>query len=85
MKSSFNKSGLSYAFSVFDEDDDGIITCDDLRKIMKNLGDQISVGEINDLCKAFDEDGDGQVTKDEFLRYMLNKWAQIKFNFISFT
>ena len=42
MKSSFNKTELSYAFSVFDQDDDGIISCDDLRKIMKNLGDQIS-------------------------------------------
>ena len=58
-------------FHVFDRDGDGLIDKADLRKILKELGEQISDDDpIDELIKLTDEDGDGKITKAEFVKLM---------------
>ena len=58
-------------FHVFDRNGDGLIDKVDLRKILKELGEQISDDDpIDELIKLTDEDGDGQINKAEFVKLM---------------
>ena len=49
------------AFRVFDKDGDGSITADELRYIMRNIGEDITDEEIDEMIREADVDGDGQV------------------------
>ena len=52
---------LMEAFRVFDVDQNGFISADELREIMKNLGQKLSEDEIEEMISEADKDGDGQL------------------------
>ncbi|KAF2909356.1 putative calmodulin-like protein 2 isoform X1 [Oryza sativa Japonica Group] len=56
------------AFRVFDKDQNGFITPDELRHVMANLGDPLSDDELADMLHEADSDGDGQINYNEFLK-----------------
>ena len=53
---------LREAFNAFDADRSGSITQDELKKAMKNCGNNCSDKEIEDMIKKADKDGDGKVS-----------------------
>lgn len=57
---------LLAAFRVFDTDNSGTISADELRAMLKSLGDNMSEKEINDLVREADTDGDNQISFEEF-------------------
>ena len=48
-------------FVVFDPDDKGFITRQDLKYIMMNRGDRMTEEEADEMCNEFDKDGDGNI------------------------
>jgi len=61
------------AFQIFDSDGNGTISAEELRQIMKNLGENLTDEEINDMVNEADLDGDGEIDYMEFVRMMF-KW-----------
>jgi calmodulin len=58
------------AFKVFDSDGNGMISSDELRQIMENLGEKLSKEEVDEMVKEADIDGDGQINYQEFVNMM---------------
>ena len=57
-------------FRVFDRNSDGFIQVDELKAVMKILGNKLTDQEVNDLMRKADTDGDGQVSFEEFVVMM---------------
>lgn len=49
------------ASRVFDKNNDGLISSNELRHVMTSLGERLSEEEVDDMIKEADLDGDGQV------------------------
>jgi len=58
------------AFRLFDEDDTGKISFKNLKKVAKELGENLSDEEIQEMIDEADRDGDGEINEEEFLRIM---------------
>lgn len=52
---------LREAFKVFDRDGTGTISKDELRHVMKSLGENLTEEEIDEMLKMADKDGDGTI------------------------
>ena len=65
---------LAKAFSVFDLNGDGFISCDELRSVLVRLGlmeENSSGRDCKKMIGAFDENSDGQLDFEEFKNMML--------------
>ena len=58
------------AFKLFDEDSTGLITVRNLRRVARELGENLSDDELQAMIDEFDKDGDGQISEQEFLNIM---------------
>ena len=56
-----SEATLKAAFSVFDTSGDGFISAEEMRRIMMNVGEPVTIGDINDLIGEVDKNGDGYV------------------------
>ncbi|KAJ8308337.1 hypothetical protein KUTeg_013211 [Tegillarca granosa] len=56
---------LKRAFAVFDKDGNGMISADELRHVMSNLGEKLTEEEVTEMIKEADKDGDGQINYTE--------------------
>ncbi|XP_012853869.1 PREDICTED: calmodulin-2/4-like [Erythranthe guttata] len=61
---------LKEAFKVFDKDQNGYISANELRQTMINLGEKLTVEEVEQMVREADLDGDGQISFDEFVKTM---------------
>ena len=52
---------LSFPFTVFDKDNKGSISPDQLRVVLSNLGENMTDEEIDDIVLEADTDGDGEI------------------------
>ena len=48
-------------FRVFDKDDNGFISANELRSVMTILGEKLTDEEVDEMIREVDIDGDGQV------------------------
>jgi calmodulin len=60
-----------YAFALFDQNGDGLITADEFRDVMANLDEPMTREEVVELISQVDMDGDGQIDYIEFSRLMM--------------
>ncbi|CDF37480.1 Calmodulin [Chondrus crispus] len=58
------------AFNVFDKDGSGKISGDELRQIMKSLGEDLTEEEIQQMIREADTNGDGEIDYEEFVRML---------------
>jgi len=61
---------IKEAFNVFDKDGSGKISKDELRSIMKSLGEDLTDEEITQMIQEADTNGDGEIDYEEFLRML---------------
>ncbi|WVZ54614.1 hypothetical protein U9M48_005384 [Paspalum notatum var. saurae] len=64
---------LREAFRVFDQDNNGFISRDELGHVLQNLGESLSDEELAEMLREADVDGDGQINYTEFAKVMLAK------------
>jgi len=61
---------LKEAFAFFDHNNDGEISTQEIGKVMKALGLDITEEELKDIMNDLDENGDGHMDFDEFVLMM---------------
>ncbi|GMY18216.1 probable calcium-binding protein CML25 [Fagus crenata] len=62
---------LKEAFSVYDIDGNGVISAEELLKVMRSLGDECSLAECKKMISGVDRNGDGMISFDEFKVMMM--------------
>uniref|UniRef100_A0A6P4DWS4 Neo-calmodulin n=1 Tax=Drosophila rhopaloa TaxID=1041015 RepID=A0A6P4DWS4_DRORH len=58
---------LEAAFKAFDRDQDGLISCSELRNVFNNLGEQMSDEQFDEVFRQVDIDGDGTINWRDFV------------------
>ncbi|TDH74183.1 hypothetical protein CCR75_003046 [Bremia lactucae] len=58
------------AFRLFDDDQTGKISFGNLKRVAKELGENLTDEELQEMIDEADRDGDGEISADEFLRIM---------------
>ncbi|XP_057969794.1 calmodulin-like protein 30 [Malania oleifera] len=58
---------MERAFRVFDLDGDGKISAEELREVLRGLGERCSLGDCRKMVRGVDKNGDGLIDLDEFL------------------
>ncbi|KAK9085278.1 hypothetical protein Sjap_025689 [Stephania japonica] len=61
---------LRNAFMVFDVDKNGVISVEELHRVLGKLGERSSIDDCKRMIRGVDSDGDGQINFDEFLVMM---------------
>ena len=61
---------ISKAFKLFDEDNTGRISLRNLRRIAREMQENLSDDELQAMIDEFDKDGDGEINEAEFLAIM---------------
>ena len=59
---------LRKAFDVMDENKDGQVTKDELKKLLSGLGEEVTDEIVDEMINIADQDGDGKVNFDEFCK-----------------
>ncbi|KAL2270086.1 hypothetical protein VTJ83DRAFT_2270 [Remersonia thermophila] len=61
---------LLNAFKTFDKDGSGTISTEELRSVLKSLGENLTDAELDEMIKLADHNGDGQIDYAEFANIM---------------
>ncbi|KAH9208066.1 calmodulin 3, isoform CRA_b [Leptodontidium sp. 2 PMI_412] len=61
---------IRQAFMVFDRDNDGVISPNELRFVMDIIGEPLSDEQLNAVMKEADFDGDGAITYRDFCQFV---------------
>jgi len=65
-----SKEEILKAFRLFDDDETGFITIKNLRRVAKEIGENMTDEELQEMIDEADINNDNQVDEDEFLRIM---------------
>ncbi|XP_029965439.1 caltractin-like [Salarias fasciatus] len=65
-----SKEEILKAFRLFDDDCTGKISFKNLKRVAKELGENLTDEELEEMIQEADRDGDGEVNEQEFLRIM---------------
>ncbi|KAK2080813.1 hypothetical protein QBZ16_000667 [Prototheca wickerhamii] len=65
-----SKEEMIKAFRLFDDDETGKISFKNLKRVAKELGENITDEELQEMIDEADRDGDGEVNEEEFFRIM---------------
>jgi len=58
------------AFRLFDDDETGKISFKNLKRVAKELGENMTDDELQEMIDEADRDGDNEVNEEEFFRIM---------------
>ena len=67
------KEDLERVFKLFDDDRTQEITVDNLKRVAKELGEDISEEELKEIVERADLDGDGKLTFEDFYQVICKK------------
>jgi calmodulin len=73
MQDDQDEKDLREAFRVLDKNKRGEIDVEDLRWILKGLGDDLTDEDVDDMIRDTDTDGSGFVDFDEFYKLMTSE------------
>ncbi|NP_001090133.1 centrin 4 L homeolog [Xenopus laevis] len=65
-----SKEEIMKAFRLFDDDNTGKISFKNLKRVAKELGENLTDEELQEMIDEADRDGDGEINEQEFLRIM---------------
>lgn len=65
-----SKEEILKAFKLFDDDETGKISFKNLKRVAKELGENLTDEELQEMIEEADRDGDNEINEDEFLRIM---------------
>lgn len=61
---------LERAFKMYDLDSNGLISVQELHKVLQSLGEKSSLQDCNEMIKRVDMNADGLISFDEFMTMM---------------
>jgi len=61
---------IAKAFKLFDDDDTGTVSLKNLRRVAKELGENMSDKELEEVIKFVDTGKTGEISLDDFMRVM---------------
>ncbi len=61
VKETDTEQELMNAFTVFDKDGSGTISSEELRNVLKSLGENLTDSELDEMIKLADKNGDGHI------------------------
>ncbi|KAI0022795.1 hypothetical protein F4780DRAFT_777260 [Xylariomycetidae sp. FL0641] len=64
---------LLKTFALFDRAGAGLVTADDLRAVVKELGEDVPDPELRSMVEQFDVEGKGGVSREEFVGIFLDR------------
>ncbi|XP_065545636.1 uncharacterized protein LOC136019403 [Lathamus discolor] len=65
-----SKEEILKVFKLFDDDETGKISFKNLKRVARELGENLTDDELQEMIDEADRDGDGQVNEQEFLSIM---------------
>merc|ERR1712070_941713 len=65
------KEELLKGFKLFDDDNTGKISMKNFKRVAKELGENLTDKELEDILGEADTDGDGEINEAEFLNVMV--------------
>ena len=65
-----SREEIMKAFRLFDDDETGKISFKNLKRVAKELGENMTDEELQEMIDEADRDGDGEVSEEEFFRIM---------------
>merc|ERR1712072_622224 len=68
-----SREDIERVFKLFDSDRTGEISLDNMKRVAKELGEDISPQELQEIIQRSDLDNDGALTMDDFYQVMTKK------------
>merc|ERR1711964_347746 len=73
MPSDPTREDIAKVFPLFDKDKTGTISLNNLKQIVRELGETMTEDDLAELIEHADSDGDGEVTIDDFYNIITKK------------
>ena len=67
------REDINKVFKLFDEDNSGSISIKNLRRVAKELGENLTDEELGEMIERADSNADGAVSADDFYNIMTKK------------
>jgi centrin-1 len=64
------RAEIMKAFRLFDDDETGKISFANLKRVAKELGENMTDDELREMIEEADKDQDGEISEEEFFRIM---------------
>ena len=61
---------INKAFQLFDDDHTGKVSLKNMKRVARELGENLSEEELQAMIDEFDRDQDGEISSDEFMYIM---------------
>ena len=71
-----NKNNLRQVFAVFDDEGAGFISIKNLRRVVKEIGENIDDADLQEMIERADIDNDGLISEEEFYAIMTKRSAK---------
>lgn len=61
---------LRNAFTLYDRDNNGLISAEELHHVLRSMGEKATLADCKSMIRAVDKNGDGAVNFEEFVQMM---------------
>eukprot|EP00951_Prasinocladus_malaysianus_P042143 scaffold506061_cov52-Prasinocladus_malaysianus.AAC.1 len=71
MNNADDEEFIAWAFDAFDKDKNGKLSSEEVRNIIRSMGDELTEEEVAEIMDRGDQDGDGLLSFQEFTRLII--------------